>query len=165
MACIWGLQPTISAQKTHLQNIEQINGFLNVLFDEEVMPESVVDSFLYTAVYIDETTHKSIDGRKNAIDHINATRKEINNDSGWMLPGKKVADLKERNVLPLSECKELDHLGVSDKKELPNIYVLLSEDKEEILQYFLIKKGKIHSFALFVKDGLGSFYAYNPDSA
>lgn len=150
------------AQANRKNDIKLINDFLDALFDRNIYADKVADKYLYTTKYsIDEPKDSIIDGRKMAIDHIKLVRKEVENDMGWLLPNKKVASLKVRNIFPIIDYSELDKLGLSEKESIKNIYVLLNPDKNEILEYFYVVDNKIYAFSLLVKGDTGFFYIYH----
>lgn len=75
----------------------------------------------------------------------------------------KLCYLKHRYVASYKPYQYLDKdkfFSAVDESFKNEIYVLLNDDKSEILQYFQIKNRKIRSFSLFVKPGQAYFFCY-----
>ncbi len=137
-----------------------ITNFLNDLFDETVSPEKVVKTYLMFSTTKNE---RGISGFDIAIKHIKRTRKEQNKEQGWLMPNYKIASLKERLIVPYQKYQNLDKdkfFNAFEDEFKNDIYVLLNDDKNEILEYFQVKDQKIKSFSLFVKPGQAMFFVY-----
>ncbi len=72
----------------------------------------------------------------------------------WIIPDYSIRKIEKPVILPYSKSKHLSKLCIDINKNFEkNVFVLLNEDKNEILQYFLLNNdhNKILSFSLLVK--------------
>ncbi len=151
----WGI---MTAQNDKDKNIQLIKNFLSVFFDESVAPETVVREYLIYGTYLKDKMSKT--GFEGAQLHILKARLEKDKNQGWLVPNHKVADLTEYHVYPFEDFEHLNTLkinGFGDDKP-SGVYVLLNPEEDEILQYFLVREGKISSFSLLVKGGDEAFF-------
>lgn len=136
-----------------------IKNFVIDLFDDDVAPKTVVDTYL--EVKKDSTYSKRI---KGAVLFIEETRKPVSAEirGKWIIPNYAIKKIKKPKIYPYKEYKHLSLIKLKKTDTfIGRMYVLLDEDKKEILQYFLLNesKTKIISFCLFIKDGDdGSFF-------
>jgi len=142
----------------HHTNKKIIHAFLSELYDNTISPNEIVKKHLeYSLIKNDG----GVIGYDLAIKHIIWIRSDTNHDNGWLLPKHKVAGLKVKHVVPFKGHEHLNKLSfIYDKLDKKRMYVLLNEEKNEILQYFLLRNNKIMAFTLFVKPGQAYFFSY-----
>ncbi|MFI8605389.1 hypothetical protein ACIGCP_13055 [Cellulophaga baltica] len=141
---------------------EQVIGnFLLDLYDKNISAEKVVDKYLIFSV---QKNPGGVIGRDVAIQHILNIRLNKKITQNWLMPTNNISNLKIENIVDYKSHEILDKqlfFTYSNDSLKKDIYILLNEEKNEILQYFLIKDNKIRAFSLFVKTNDASFFTYD----
>ncbi|MCB0449699.1 MAG: hypothetical protein KDC97_06235 [Confluentibacter sp.] len=149
-----------SCQKT--QPEKMIEQFVIDLFDDEIQPQKIVDSYL--EIKPDNENSLSIsEGKKGALGIIDKARNGESKELGWLVPNYEIKNIQKPQIFSLKKYGDLDTLGIKFyTKYIDNIYVLLDSEKKKILQYFLLNEtnNKIVSFSLFIKSDQAWFFVY-----
>jgi hypothetical protein len=137
--------------------------FILDLFDDNIPVNSIVETYLQ--IEPDSKSKLSLSERKNgAMGIIEKTRKGNGVKGSWLIPNIEIKYMKNLKIYPYKKFESLNKFKISGIETLKeNIYVLLSSNKEEILQYFLLNKNhnKILSFSLLVKaENQAWFFTY-----
>ncbi len=133
--------------------IEVIKGFLTTLFNENIPPSTIIDDHMIYS--------KNSNSYSALISHINEIRNGSNLERGWLMPNHKIKNLSNYNIFRYTQFIELDKLKLKlSESEMKRTYVLLNDESDEILQYFLLEEGKIKSFTLFGKGKEYWFFGY-----
>lgn len=149
-----------SGQK--LQPEKMIVQFVIDLFNDEVQPQKIIDSYLDIKTN-NENILSIAKRRETVVGIINKTRDGESKKFGWFIPDYKIKNLKKHKIYPLKKYENLDTLRIKSKtKYMDNIYVLLDPKKKKVLQYFLLNEtnDKIVSFSLFIKSDQAWFFSY-----
>lgn len=135
---------------------EFIEQFISDLFNENITPEKVVET--YIEVVPDTTKKTSLAQRLEwASDFIRETRKPMYADieGNWLIPSHKIKQIKSPKVYSFIDYEHLSSIKINKIDSIKNrVFVLVDSEKEEILQYFLLNEDhtKILSYSLMVKD-------------
>lgn len=140
---------------------EIIKKFILNVYDNKKDTKDIVDFFL--EIKDDRNIKLSLEQRKLGAENIikNIRSKTIENNA--LTPKYLLDSILNFNIFPYEDFKHIDKYninGIETVKE--NVYILLDDKKENILQYFLFNKKhtKIISFSLFVKSDLAWFFKY-----
>lgn len=142
-----------------------IKSFVTDLFNSNISEEDIVKKYLVDLKYEKKYSISLHERKGNQLKHIKGIRENMlknNIESGWLIPDKANGSL-DNVVANYMDYKHLDKYGWSHKQKkriTRNMYVLLDSKKETILEYFLLKKGKIKSYTILIKSGDASFFVY-----
>lgn len=137
-----------------------IHSFLTNLLDESISSSEIVNDFMYIGSKSKDSLDILTEGYEKLIE---MARSDLGSKSeDWSLINPKIRELNEWHIFEYSKYRELDEVNLNfSEKEINNTYVLLDENKKEILQYFWIKNGKINSFSLFIQGHSAWFFVYH----
>jgi hypothetical protein len=142
---------------------KMIEDFVIDLFDDTVSEKQVVTNYLE----ISENTNNKIslsERRDGALGIINASRSGEIDKGAWLVPNYEIKKISKPKVYPFVQYRHLNIFKFNVADELTDhMFVLLDDDKDNILQYFLLNKTntKILSFSLLVKEeSTASFFVF-----
>tara|TARA_R110002049_G_scaffold18364_1_gene70320 strand:- start:23 stop:523 length:501 start_codon:yes stop_codon:yes gene_type:complete len=151
-----------SCQAQTQKEIELINNFIKDLFEQNISAKRVIRD--YIQILPDSKNKLSISERINgAEEFVEMIRKGDKKENNWLIPNYAIEHIKKPKICTYSECKDLNDIEINGIDNVRNrVYVLLSKDRNEILQYFLLNKDKdkIQSFSLFIKGSKASFFVF-----
>ena len=138
-----------------------VQNFVVDQFDSDINPDELAEKYILIQEDVDHD--KSLAERKSVlIEHIKDVRKNKQN-LGWLYPNPKIASIKTPKIGRYKDYEGLNQIVINmDESLLEDAYVLLDNEENKILQYFMLSenKEKLVSFSLFAKGDEAWFFTY-----